>query len=70
MFQENRKRSLVKTLAWKIIATLTTLFTVYWFTGTFVRSLKITIVAAIFGLIFFYIHERIWNKIKWGRDSD
>ena len=65
---ETKQRSVVKTITWKIVATSITLFTVYGFTGTFSSSVRITIVAAIIGMICFYIHERIWNVIHWGKD--
>ena len=64
---DTKKRSFLKTVSWKIIATAITLFTIYYFTGTFRSSVKITVVAAVIGLIAFYIHERVWNRVKWGR---
>lgn len=64
---ETKKRSVVKTVTWKIIATSITLFTVYFFTGSFLGSVKITIVAAIIGMTSFYIHERVWNRVQWGK---
>ena len=67
---ETKKRSSIKTLTWKVVATLITLSTTYVFTNNFIGSVKITVVAAIIGLISFYIHERIWNRIKWGKTND
>lgn len=64
---ETKKRSVAKTVTWKIIATAITLFTVYFFTGTFIGSLKITVAAATLGMISFYIHERMWNGVRWGK---
>jgi uncharacterized membrane protein len=39
----------------------------YFFTGSFIGSVKITVVAAILGMISFYVHERIWNHVQWGK---
>lgn len=64
---ETKKRSVVKTITWKIIATSITLFTVYFFTGSFFGSVKITVVAATIGMVSFYLHERFWNRVSWGR---
>lgn len=64
---ETKKRSVLKTITWKIIATSITLFTVYFFTGSFIGSVKITVVAAILGMISFYIHERVWNRVQYGK---
>lgn len=67
MNMETGTRSLVKTIVWRVIATLTTWAVVYMFTGTIAGSLKITLVAAALSMLAYYIHERIWNAVKWGR---
>lgn len=64
---ETKKRSVAKTVTWKVIATSITLLTVYAFTGNLIWSAKITIAAAVMGMVSFYIHERIWNQIGWGK---
>lgn len=64
---ELKSRSLIKALVWRIIATLLTLSVVYLFTGKLLDSFKITIIAATLSTIAYYIHERIWNNIRWGR---
>jgi uncharacterized membrane protein len=65
MFKETKKRSIFKSLSWRVVAVLNS-----WT----VLSLMITksnfwnaIIMNISGFIFFYIFERIWNKIKFGR---
>lgn len=63
--KETKIRSLTKTISWRIIATLTTTTLVYMFTRNFKLSLQIGILEVILKLIFYYEHERIWNKIKW-----
>lgn len=67
MFIETRTRSIAKTIAWRIIATLITWAVVYFFTGKISESLKITLTAAVASMIAYYIFERIWNKIQWGK---
>ena len=64
---ETKARSLVKTVVWRIIATLITWLTIYAYTGQFGESTKITLVAAFIAMIAYYIYERIWNLIRWGR---
>lgn len=69
-FSEKPQRAAIKSVTWKIIATLITLFTLYFFTREISISIKITIAEAVLGLVFFYIHERIWNRIGWGKTRD
>jgi uncharacterized membrane protein len=62
---ETRKRTVVKSILWRCIATLNAIIVTYVFTGKVTAALTIGITANISGAIFYYIHERIWNKIKW-----
>jgi uncharacterized membrane protein len=64
---ESKKRSLTKTITWKIVATLITFLTLYYFTGNLSVSSAITVVEAVLGMILFYIHERVWNRVSWGK---
>jgi uncharacterized membrane protein len=65
MFKETKKRSIFKSLSWRVVAVLNS-----WT----VLSLMLTksnfwnaIIMNVSGFIFFYIFERVWNKIKFGR---
>lgn len=64
---ETRARSLVKTVIWRVIATLITWITIFAYTGEFGESTKITLVAAAIAIIAYYLYERLWNLIRWGR---
>jgi len=60
------KRSLVKTLTWRILATTTT-FIVSWFiTGSLTFAGSIAVIEATAKMFLYYGHERGWSKIKWG----
>ncbi len=61
------QRSLVKTITWRIAATLITFATVYTFTGQLNKSTGITLVAAALLAVGYYFNERIWDNIEWGR---
>ncbi len=64
---ESRKRSIVKTITWRIIATLITVSIVYFFTREVVLSAGIGLVDVIVKVIAYYSHERIWDRIYFGR---
>lgn len=67
MFIESKSRSLIKTIIWRLIATILTGGVAYYFTGEIFEASKITLVAAALSMIAYYIFERIWNKINWGK---
>jgi uncharacterized membrane protein len=65
---EKKIRSIVKSIVWRILATVNGFIVAYLFLSNINQSLKISIIANISGLILYYIHERIWNKIDWQRE--
>jgi len=64
---EYRKRSLVKAISWRVIATLTTMSLVFLFTGELILAMGVGVLDVISKLILYYGHERLWNLIKWGK---
>ena len=64
--KEKKIRSIIKSLSWRIIASLTTIILVFLFTGKPIVSLGIGGVEFGTKAMFYYAHERGWNKIKWG----
>ena len=63
----SKKRSLVKSLTWRIIAILTTFISIYIITGKLEFALQGTILTNTINFILYYAHERGWNNIQWGR---
>jgi len=57
----------VKTVTWRVIATVTTIFFVYVFTKDLKTSLLSGIAANIMKTFFCYAHERVWNAFEYGR---
>lgn len=65
---ESRRRSLIKTISWRITATVLTWITLFGMTGKAGDSAKFAIVIAIINMLAYYCHERSWNQLKWERD--
>lgn len=63
---ETKKRSLLKTITWRITATLTVMTLVFIFTGRIDFMVSIGIFDVIFKAVLYFVHERVWNKITWG----
>ena len=64
---EQPKRTLAKTLIWRVIALATTIVVVYLYSGDAKESLVVGFVANAFKMLFYYVHERVWNRIDFGR---
>ena len=64
---ETFSRSLLKTIVWRILATMITFVVVYTFTGSLGDASTITLTAAALLAVGYYFHERVWDKVKWGR---
>lgn len=64
---ETHHRSVLKTISWRIVASLTTGVVVFIFTGELVLSLGVIGVEGITKILFYYLHERVWNMIHWGK---
>jgi uncharacterized membrane protein len=61
MINETHKRTLVRAVVWRVIATALTVP----FTG-----LSTAVILHIFLTAVHYLHERIWLKIKWGINNE
>ena len=60
-------RSLVKGVSWRVLGTIDTIVISYFITGQWVMALKIGSFEVITKIILFYLHERVWGKVSWGR---
>lgn len=64
---ETHARSVMKALSWRIVATLTTVVLVFAFTGSFVISFGVGALEFLLKILVYYLHERVWNMISYGR---
>lgn len=63
---ESHKRSILKGITWRIIASTTTMSIVYLVTGDLALVASVGVVDIVAKVFFYYIHERTWGKVKWG----
>jgi len=64
---ETHVRSIAKAVSWRIVATLTTMLLVYVFTGNLLVSGGVGLTELLSKLLIYYVHERVWNAIGFGR---
>lgn len=64
---EKLKRSVVKTISWRIVGTITTIIISWLITGTLALAFSIGFIELISKMALYFLHERTWNNIKWGK---
>lgn len=64
------KRSLAKTVSWRTVGSIDTMVITYIVTGNWKFGLAVGSVEVMSKIILYYIHERIWERIKWGKHED
>ena len=64
---EEKKRSLFKAISWRAVATTTTMGLVYVFSGKLELATGVGVGDVVLKLMFYYLHERGWNRITFGR---
>lgn len=64
---EKPSRSVVKTISWRALGTLDTITISFIVTGNLTMAASIGTIELVTKMILFYVHERAWNKISFGR---
>lgn len=64
---ENRKRSLVKSLTYRLLSMSVDLAVAYYVTREIMLALGIVAFVNGYSTILYYVHERAWGHIYWGR---
>jgi uncharacterized membrane protein len=61
-------RSLAKTVSWRVTGSASTFTIAYLVTGSAGISSGIAVIQMIVNTFLYWFHERVWNKINWGRE--
>ena len=65
--EEGIKRSLAKTISWRVVGTIDTVLISWLITGTLELAFSIGLVELVTKMGLYFFHERAWSKIKWGK---
>jgi uncharacterized membrane protein len=68
--KDSHLRSVIKGVTWRLLATATTVILVLIFTGEIIIALEVGFFEVIAKIIFYYLHERGWNLITWGKEIE
>ena len=64
---DHQKRSIAKTLAFHVLIIIADWIIVYFFTRKASTTLDIVILTNLVSALIYFVHERTWNKIHWGK---
>jgi adenylylsulfate kinase len=64
---ESHLRSVAKAVSWRTLGTVDTFILSFIITGEAKVALAISGVEIFTKIFLFWAHERVWNKVKWGR---
>jgi uncharacterized membrane protein len=64
---DTHKRSIVKSISWRILAGIITACVALYMTGKLDFAIKIGLADTITKLLIYYLHERVWDRINFGR---
>ena len=69
MYKDTNRRSVVKGLSWRVVATSTTTAIVYVFFDRLDLAIAAGMIETVLKVGLYWGHERIWHKIRWGREQ-
>lgn len=64
---EHHSRSILKAISWRITGTLDTIVVSWIVTGKIKLAISIGFVELFTKIGLYYVHERVWNRISFGR---
>jgi adenylylsulfate kinase len=69
LIRTDHRRSWLKAISWRAVATATTMALVYGFTGQTKLMVGVGLLDLTLKLIFYFLHERAWDTIRFGRTT-
>lgn len=66
-FREYLGRSVVKAISYRAVVVVADFAAVYLFTGRVEIALGFVVVSNIYTTGLYFLHERFWDRVEWGR---
>jgi len=67
MYRETNKRSIVKGISWRVVATTTTIIIVWAFFDRLDLAIAAGMIETVLKVGLYWLHERAWFKVRWGK---
>ena len=65
--KDKHYRSIVKAISWRTLGTIDTMIVSFFVTGDLVMAVSIGSIEVVTKIVIYYLHERVWEKIDFGR---
>ncbi len=69
MAAETHQRSLAKAVSWRLTGSVDTFILSYLVTGSGKMAGTISAIEVFTKIALFYVHERVWARLPWGRNA-
>lgn len=70
MLHETLTRSITKTITYRVLIMCLDFTTIYLFTHRASVAFGFMVASNIYTTIAYFVHERVWDRIKWGKAAD
>ncbi len=67
MYRETNKRSIVKGISWRVVATTTTIAIVYFFFDRLDLAIAAGLIETVLKVGLYWWHEKVWQRVRWGK---
>ena len=67
MSNDTTQRSLVKALSWRFIASAATFIISFFVSTDLTVAGTIAAIQFVANIILYFLHERAWDRIRWGK---
>jgi len=67
--KESTSRSVFKTISWRVTVSIISFVISYWLTGSLELAGMLMASKVIVNSVWYFVHERIWNKIQFGKND-
>ncbi len=66
---DSTKRTIAKAVSWQTLGIFSMTLLGYINIGSFLAALSLAVSASLTSFFVFFLHEKVWNRIRWGRSS-
>jgi len=67
MFQDGQPRTISKSITWRALITVNNFVIPYLTTGSWQAAVAFLTIATVMNIVIYYSHERVWNRMAWGK---
>lgn len=64
---DTTSRTIVKSVTWQAMGIVSMTALSYPHTQSLIAALSLAVSASATGFVFFLVHEKVWNAVRWGR---